>query len=31
MRNITVDSLPVEVDLLIKKKINKLLNTIKFI
>ena len=30
MRNITVDSLPVEVDLLIKNKINKLLNTIEF-
>ena len=31
LRNILADSLPVEVDLLIKKKINKLLNTIKFI
>lgn len=30
MRNVWADSLPVEVDLLIKKKINKLLNTIKF-
>ena len=31
LRNILADSLPVEVDLLIKKKINRLLNTIKFI
>ena len=31
LRNILADNLHVEVDLLIKKKINKLLNTIKFI